>query len=346
MRLDFHAKVLFVVRVAFFTLVLSAAVYFEPDVFLLIFAGILVTIFLRSLSETLTSYTGISAGWSLGIVVLSLVGVTIVTGYFAAPSVAEQSDTLVQKIPESIGQLRTHIEGYSWGRSLLDEAEPEKVIEESRTTLRGVGGAFSSVLGWFTNFIIIIFIGLYGAIEPGVYKRGFLHLIPKARRERIGEVLSEINETLKWWLIGKFFGMAVIGVSTTLGLWLLDVPLALILGLIAALFTFIPNIGPILAMVPAVLLGLTVSPEKALYVGLLYVGIQAVESYILTPLVQRKTIELPPALTLGTQVFLGVSMGGLGVALATPLTAVGVVATKMLYVEDVLDVRVDHQKSE
>ena len=123
---------------------------------------------------------------------------------------------------------------------------------------------------------------------------------------------------------------------TTIGLWLLDVPLALVLGLIAALFTFIPNIGPILSAIPAVLFGLTVSPQQALYVGLLYGGIQVVESYLLTPLVQRKTIELPPALTLAAQVLLGVTFGGLGVALAAPLTAVTVVGTRMLYVEDAL----------
>jgi hypothetical protein len=113
--------------------------------------------------------------------------------------------------------------------------------------------------------LIIFFVGLYGAIEPGVYKRGFLYLIPPERRGQIAQVISECNETLKWWLIGKFFGMAVIGVFTTAGLWLLDVPLAFILGLIAALFTFIPNLGPILAAFPAVLLGMTVSPEQALY---------------------------------------------------------------------------------
>lgn len=345
METEFRNKVLFIVRVVLVVLILAISVFYAPEVFLLIFAGILVSIFLLSLSEAITRFTGVPAGWSLGIVVLSLVGLFAVTSYFAAPSVAEQFDELVRKVPESAGKLRTQLEAYSWGQALIDEAEPEKVFGRSRSVMKGVGGAFSSLLDWITNFVIILFIGLYGAIEPGVYKRGFLHLIPKTRRGRIAAIISEINETLRWWLIGKFFGMAVIGILTTLGLWLLDVPLALILGLIAALFTFIPNIGPILAAIPAVLLGLTVSPEQALYVGLLYVGIQALESYLLTPLVQRKTIDLPPGLTLAAQVFLGVSLGGLGVALATPLTAVGLVATKMLYVEDGLDDCVDKQKS-
>jgi len=336
MEADFRGRVLFVAKVAGASLILAAALFYVPDVLLLIFAGILVSILLTSLSGVLTKYAHLPAKLSLAIVVILILGLVGTAGYFAAPSVAEQSDALVQMIPESVEEIRTRIEGYSWGQNILDEVEPAQMLPASRRMMGGVGGAFSSLLGWFANLVIIMFIGLYGAVEPGTYTRGFLHLIPEPNRERTAEVLSEIGETLQWWLIGKFFGMAVIGVSTALGLWLLDVPLALVLGIIAALFTFIPNIGPILAAVPAVLLGFTVSPQHALYVGLLYTGIQVVETYLLTPLVERKTIELPPALTLAAQVLLGVAVGGLGVALATPLMAVALVATKRLYVEDEL----------
>lgn len=334
MDLEFKKKVFFIVKVFLVILALATSVFYAPDVFLLIFAGILVSIFLRSLSNTLTEYSGIPEGWSLGFVILVLIALFSVTSYFAAPSIAEQFDQLVRRIPESLERLRGQIEGYSWGRSLLSEAQPENILGESRRVMSGVGGAFSSLLGWMTNFVVILFIGLYGAIQPGVYKRGFLQLIPIPQRRRIAEVMSAVSETLKWWLIGKFADMAFIGILTTIGLWLLEVPLAFMLGLIAALFTFIPNIGPLLAAAPAILLGLSISPQLALYVGVLYTLVQMIESYILTPLIQRKTINLPPALTLATQVLLGVSLGGLGVALATPLTAALLVITKMLYVED------------
>lgn len=336
MESDFRSRVFFVARVVLAIVALCASLFIAPDVFLLVFAGILVSIFLRGLSDALSQFSGIPVGWSLTIVILSIVSILGLTSYFAAPSIAEQFDVLTKKIPESASQLRSQIEGYSWGQILVDEAEPDKLIGSSRRILSGVGGAFSTILGMFANTVIILFVGLYGAIEPDVYRRGFLHLIPKERRARISQVLDELNETLKWWLIGKFFGMAVIGIFTTVGLWLLDIPLALILGLIAALFTFIPNIGPIISAVPALLLGLTMGPQQALYVALLYFGVQVVESYLLTPLVQRKTINLPPGLTLAAQVLLGVAFGGIGVALATPLTAVGLVTTKMLYVEDAI----------
>jgi predicted PurR-regulated permease PerM len=182
----------------------------------------------------------------------------------------------------------------------------------------------------------MLFLGIYGAAEPQVYKRGFLHLIPLSSRDRVNSVLAEVGETLRWWLIGKFISMMVIGVLTMVGLWLMDVPLALILAIIAALLTFIPNVGPILSAIPAVLLGLMDGIGQAASIALLYVGIQTVESYVITPLIQRKTVLLPPALTLSSQVLMGVLFGGIGLALASPITAATVVAAKRLYVEDAL----------
>jgi predicted PurR-regulated permease PerM len=135
--------------------------------------------------------------------------------------------------------------------------------------------------------------------------------------------------------------MIVVGLLTAVGLWALGMPLALTLGLLAALLTFIPNLGPTLAVVPAALLALLQSPTKSLYVILLYLVIQAVESYLLIPLVQRQAVSLPPALTITAQVLLGILVGGFGLVLATPLTAAVMVLVRMLYIEDALGDSVD-----
>jgi predicted PurR-regulated permease PerM len=113
-------------------------------------------------------------------------------------------------------------------------------------------------------------------------------------------------------------------------------PLALTLGLLAGLLSFIPNIGPILSFVPAGLLAIPQGFSQVLYVGLLYIGIQTVESYVITPPMQRRMVSLPPALTISAQVILGVLFGFLGLLLATPLAAAVLVLVKMLYLEDVL----------
>jgi predicted PurR-regulated permease PerM len=138
--------------------------------------------------------------------------------------------------------------------------------------------------------------------------------------------------------------MMTIGVLTTLGLWVLGIDLALVLGVLAALLSFIPNIGPLIALIPAALIGLFGGPDMLLYVIALYAGIQMVESYVLTPVLQQSMVDLPPARTLGMQVVLGVLAGALGLILAAPLTAVAMVVVSMWYVQDVLgDRRTDDE---
>jgi predicted PurR-regulated permease PerM len=186
------------------------------------------------------------------------------------------------------------------------------------------------------NFFIAILVAIYLASEPQTYIHGFTKLFPLGRRARVREVLAEIGETLQWWLVGKSGSMLVIGILTWIGLSIIGVPLALTLGLIAGLLSFIPNFGPILSAIPAILLAFIESPVSALYVIGLYVGIQLFESNLVTPWIERQTVELPPALTILSQLTLAVLIGGLGLVLATPVLAVIMVLVQMLYIQDVL----------
>ncbi len=155
------------------------------------------------------------------------------------------------------------------------------------------------------------------------------------------EVLGALGYTLRWWLVGRFLTMAVNGLFSGIGLWLLGIPLALGLGLLTALLNFVPNIGPILSMIPAVLLALAEGPDKALYVLVLYLVLQNLEGFVLEPLVQQCTVALPAAIVIGSQVLLGVLLGSLGVLLATPLIACLFVLVKLLYVRDTLGDTID-----
>jgi predicted PurR-regulated permease PerM len=198
----------------------------------------------------------------------------------------------------------------------------------------------STTLGTVVNAVIVIIIGLYLASQPDLYSRGIKHLLPFRHRERAGEVLREIDESLRRWLIGRFAVMTLNGALTALGLWLLGVPLAVTLGLLMGLLNFVPNFGPWIAAVPALLIAFLQSPRQALYVGLLYLVIQALDAYVLTPLVDRKSVELPPVLTITAQVLLGLVFGFIGLLLASPLAAAAMILVKMLYVEDVIGDRV------
>lgn len=333
---DFKQKYWYIAKLALLLGALVIITFIIPDLLFLIFGGILFSIFLTSIANFISEKFHIKYGLALVVTLMFFILTSAIAGYFLAPALAEQFDDLVENVPKAFSSLLDKFSNYSWFQYAMDEADPKNLAEKSSTIFKNASLAFTSFLGWMANMVIIMFIGLYCASEPKVYKKGLLKLFPKERRPRLDEVMDKLDETLKWWLIGKFFGMAVIGVLTMIGLYFLDVPLAFALALIAAFLTFIPNIGPILAAIPAVLLGFIESPQKALYIALLYIGIQTVESYLLTPLVQRKTISLPPALTLAGQVILGFSIGGLGVAFATPFIAAAMVAIRMLYVEDIL----------
>ena len=155
--------------------------------------------------------------------------------------------------------------------------------------------------------------------------------------QRLSDVMSDTHETLRHWMMGKVIAMIIVGLLTWGGLLALGIPLAGTLALLAAILTFIPNFGPVVSAAPPVLLALAENPQKALWVVLLFVGIQIVESYFITPFIQKKAIEMPPAVILISQVILSILFGFLGLLVAMPLTAALVVVVRELYVEDVLE---------
>jgi predicted PurR-regulated permease PerM len=197
--------------------------------------------------------------------------------------------------------------------------------------------AVAATFGVLGNFVIMLFIGLYVSLDTRTYRRGLIWILSPSLRASGEAVLDKAGDTLRNWLIAQLMSMAVVGVLTWLGLWLVGVPLAPILGLISALLAFVPNIGPIIAAVPAVLLGLSESPTTALMVVGVYLVVQTLESYAITPLIQQERVSLPPALILSTQLLMGLLFGVLGLALATPLAALGLTLVREAYVQRFLE---------
>lgn len=335
----FAKKVLLTVGLVCLVLLSLLLVYYTFDVLLLIFAAALLAIFLRGLADLLCKVTNIGEGWA--VLAVSAIILAVLAGAIAllAPDVAEQVRHLREELPRSARTAADYISQFGWGQALIEQLPSYDDVRDSlnpSTLLAGVGGFFTSTLGAVGNFFIVILLSIYLASEPGFYTRGFTNLFPKNRRTRVREILFSIGDTLRWWLIGKVGSMLFIGLLTWVGLWIIGVPLALTLGLIAGLLSFIPNFGPILSALPALLLAFIESPTKALYTLILFVGVQLVESNLVTPLIERKTVEIPPALTIIFQLALAVLVGGLGLVLATPLLAVILVIVQMVYVEDIL----------
>ncbi len=337
----FAVKVVIVnlVTIAFcFLLVLA---WYMADFILLSFAGVLMTLVVRSASVPLKRIARLPDSLSVLVVILAgAVGLYLLLSSIA-PQVAVQTGELKRKLPDAVVRLTDQIASHPFGQRLLEEAPNVREWVKKRGIAREVTRFFSATFGIVTNTFIFLFIGFYFSFNPGIYLNGFLRLVPPGKRSRAAEVLDTIGTMLRRWLIGRLIGMTAIGAMIGSGLWILGVPLALSLGLLTMLLDFIPFIGPVAAALPAVLLALLESPATALSVIALFVVVQHIENYIIIPLIEKNRVFLPPAVIIFAQVLLGFTGGILGLAIATPLAAVVVTLVKMLYIEDLLGERVE-----
>jgi predicted PurR-regulated permease PerM len=315
-----------------------ALLWFSMYVLLLTFAGVLLAVFLLAMADGVRRVTGLSRGWSLGVALLASAGIISVVIRMLAPKVTTQLEELRETLPAAVAELGQAVEQYRVGEFLIREL-PE--VDELRGLVtpaiaEGAAALLTTTAFGLVGFVVIFFIGLYIAVSPDMYFNGLVRLFPPRRRRRMAELFTAVNDTLRWWLIARILAMVFVGVATGLGLWALGVPMWLTLGVIAGALDFVPNVGPIVAAVPALIIAFGESPRMALYVLILYFIVQQVESYVVTPIVQQRTVSLPPVVTVVAQVLFFILAGPLGLLLATPIAAVVLVLVKGLYVQDAL----------
>jgi predicted PurR-regulated permease PerM len=245
---------------------------------------------------------------------------------------AEQLSQLSTQVPDAWARAKLMLQQSHVGRSLLDGLASSGSALSSR-----IGSFASGTLGALANTGLVLFLGLFMAADPELYRCGLLRLVPLRARARCGMALVEAGHALKRWLLGQLIAMICVGALTGLGLWALGVPLALSLGILAGALDFVPYIGPIAAALPAVLLGFTQNPTTALYVALLYAAVQQIEGNVIVPLAQRWAVSLPPALAIVSVIVFGLIFGLPGLLFATPLMVVIIILVRKLYVEGVLE---------
>ena len=310
--------------------------YLLSSVLLLVFAAVLIACVLRGGASAIHRWTGLSEGWALVLLIVVLLAVSGGAIWMRGPEIADQATQIADNFVQQAERLEEYVLGTDWGSRLAN-----KVGGSSWSILGKVTGYVptlaGSLLGLGSTLVILVATSLFFAASPALYRDGLVRLLPLTWRARGREVLDDMGETLQLWFVGQFVDMIAVTLLTGLGLMLLGVKLAVTLALIAGLLNFVPYIGALAGSLPALLVASSQSPTLVLYVAILVAAVQMLEGNVIAPLIQKRTVSLPPALTILSQTVLGTLFGLLGIILATPFAAAAMVFVRKVYVESTLE---------
>ncbi|PNG27220.1 AI-2E family transporter [Methylocella silvestris] len=325
----FTGRLLVVVVIA----ALAAALWRIINVLVLLFGAILLAIGLHAAARGLARRTGVREALALaGVAVAGLAAFGAALWLFGSVIAAQLSDVL-KVAPAGFKLVMDQLTGNPYGRQFLDQVRGMNVAGATGWATSVGGGAVGSITHGLGYVVIALFMAIYLAAQPDLYRHLCIRLVPPAHRLKAEHLFDAIGNILERWLVGQLVVMCTIGLLTGIGLWLLGIEAAFALGLMGGLLCFIPFVGAILAAVPATLVALTQGPGDAALVILMYAGVHFVEGNFITPLVQAEATSLPPVLALLSTVSFGLLFGPLGVLLAAPLTLLLIVTLEVLYVQ-------------
>lgn len=314
-----------------------ALLVFFGELLMLLFAAILIAAVLDSGVALIKRFLPIHrlVALILTIVIsIMLVGFALVAG---GMTIIDQLDALSGVLGDAWRMLADQLN--DWGVPVLRTFNAEDIWErlpEPQTMFGGAGAVLGTGFGMLSNLVIVSLVGIFLAADPSRYRDGLVLFVPVWFRPRLGAVLDRAGATLQRWLVGQLALMVIVGGATTVLLLVMGVNYALSLGIIAGLLNFIPFLGPILGFVPIGLAMIGQDMTTALIVLGGYTLIQQADANVLSPLIQDRVVNLAPALTIAFLLLMGIILGPIGVALATPLLAALRILVLELYVGDVL----------
>ncbi len=311
-------------------LALVLALYFVYQIRPVVLAFLLTLLFSIIVSGPVDylARKGVGRGLGTAIVLGSLVLVLGLAGFVLGSVVEEQARQLIESFPTFLYDAQSVAENALGTLGLETELspDPQQVWDSARnffsggtvSTVVGVGASVANVL---SMGVVVVLATIYMVVRPTPLINGFVALFPAGRRQRVREILGEVYQGVQRWFLGQLTSMAVIGLLFTVGLSLIGIPFALLLGLLAGLLAFIPFIGALISVIPPILLGLADDPIKALWVVLAYMVVQFIEGNVVYPLVMSRAVSLHPAVVVFALLIMGTLFGFVGVLLAIPLVA-------------------------
>ncbi|MEJ7767471.1 MAG: AI-2E family transporter [Chitinophagaceae bacterium] len=300
------------------------------DVLLLILAASLIGVFFKGISGLLHRKTGWKTKITLPVSNFGVLVIIVLLFWLVGSKVESQSDYLIKILPQTVENAKQYLNQSSLGKKILQKVSSPQAQEGAQQFAQSF---FKTTFGVFGDIYVVLFLGIFFTVGASAYKQGMIAMIPQGGEKKASDVLDKIAENLKKWMKGQFFAMFVVFVLTATGLAIIGIPLWLVLALIAGMLNFIPNFGPLIAMVPAILVALMESPTKAALVAGVYIFVQVAESNFVTPLVQKKLLNTPPAMIIIAQLLMATLTGGWGIILAIPFLVVVMTLVQELYIK-------------
>ncbi|CAN5582534.1 hypothetical protein BH24ACT21_BH24ACT21_18220 [soil metagenome] len=311
---------------------------------LLLATGLLVAVALSAPVEALYRWK-VPRPVGVALIVVLVLAALGLAGLFLYPIIAKQASQLAASLPDALSQLVDR------GRTLANRfgikvssggggVSAQTLARVAQRVLGGLVGLFSGVTAFFTGLIVVLFVPVYLAAMPEQVVNWVLRLFPPDRRDNTREVLDKAHTSLLQWLAGRAFSMVIVGLLSTIALYIIGIPGALLLGVFSGLVAFVPLIGSIAGAIPPLILAFAGNPLDAVWVVLAYVAIQQVESNLLTPLVMQKAVSLHPVVVIVSVTVAGAAFGVLGSLLAVPVSVVAGVLIEELWFKRIEDKQV------
>lgn len=343
-------------------------VWMTHEIWAAAFLGVLFALSFNGPATWLCEHVAIPAWLATLLVLVLVLAVLTALVWVIGPPLVSQVEVLAERIPEAAHKVLLYMEQNAWGQRVLHFAEQWSGISQQQMLLTTGGGTpsasaqptvgggdtgssqlpeFGQVLSGIVDTLsftmhagallgVSIVVMLFVAFDPQVYQRGFIWLVPRQHEAVACETMERVGTAMRWWMIGRLTSMFAIGAFTSVGMWMIDMPAPMALGALTGLFSFVPNIGPISAAIPGLLLALGIGPWMVVWVLGVYLVAQLIESNLVSPLVDQFAVSVPPGVLIVAQFVIASLTGVWGMIVATPLLVIAIVLVQQLYVRKVL----------
>ncbi len=328
---SFTNKVWTTVGITAFVVIMLLIIYKTFHVFLLLMASSLIALFFNAVSNKVKKWTGLGNGVSLAVTIVLIILLLGLFFWMVGAEAQVQFKEMQEAVPVMIDNAQSYLNKSEIGRKVSDYVSD---IENQKKVLPFLQSFFTSSFGVFGDLYIVIFLSIFLSVAPFDYVNGIVNLVPRRGKVKAKQLLESLGTNLQKWMKGAIVSGFVIATFIAIALLILGIDMWLILAIFAGLLNVIPNFGPIIAMIPGVLVALLTSPTLALLVAGSYILSQTIEGNLITPNIQKKLLNIPPALLISFQVLMGTLLGGWGIVLAVPMLVIVITVVKKLYLDE------------